>query len=78
MIYDILYRGGVTLVGGGEQGRSFTWVGDAIEGLVTIVAYRDGRAGGEIFNIGNPEKQHSIRELAYFLIEEMTDVPIFR
>jgi len=78
MIYDILYRGGVTLVDGGKQKRSFTWIGDAVEGLAAIVVNRDGRADGQIFNIGNPENQHSIRELALLLIEEMKGVPVFR
>ena len=78
MIYDILYRGGVTLVDGGRQRRSFTWIGDAIEGLAAIIANKDGCADGQIFNIGNPGNQHSIQELAQFLVEEMKEMPAFR
>ncbi len=78
MIYDILHRGGVNLVDGGAQKRSFTWVGDAVEGLAAVVANPEGKADGEIFNIGNPDNNHSIRELAEMLIEEMRGIPAFR
>ena len=78
MIYDILHRGGVTLVDGGEQRRSFTWIGDAMEGLMAILRNDGGAADGQIFNIGNPQNQHSIRELATLLVEEMAETPVFR
>ncbi len=78
MIYDILHRGGVNLVDGGRQKRAFTWIGDAIEGLMAIIENPGGRADGQIFNIGSPANQHSIRELAELLIEEMSIVPIFQ
>lgn len=78
MLYDILYRGKISLVNGGEQRRSFTWVGDGIEGLMAILANKDGRASGEIFNIGNPANNYSIKELAELLIEETKKFPAFR
>jgi len=78
MIYDILYRGKITLVDGGMQRRSFTWIGDGIEGLIKIVENKDGRAAGEIFNIGNPGNNYSIREMAEMLIDEMKKMPVFQ
>jgi nucleoside-diphosphate-sugar epimerase len=77
MIYDVLHRDGITLVGGGEQRRSFTWIGDAIEGLIAIIADESGRTNGEIFNIGNPANNCSMRELASVLIDEMKRIPSF-
>lgn len=58
MIYDILYRGEITIIDGGVSRRSFTWVGDAIEGLAAIIEDRDGKADGEIFNIGSPANNY--------------------
>lgn len=78
MIYDVLYRGKISLVDGGEQRRSFTWIGDGIEGLMAIIENTGGRATGEIFNIGNPANNYSIKEMAEMLITEMKSFPIFR
>jgi nucleoside-diphosphate-sugar epimerase len=77
MIYDVLYLGEVSLVDGGEQRRSFTWIGDAIEGLMSIIRNEGGKADGEIFNIGNPVNNCSMREFAVMLIEEMEKIPAF-
>ena len=78
MMYDILYRGEVSLVDGGEQRRSFTWVGDGIDALMEIIKNKDGKAKGEIFNIGNPANNYSIKELAEMLIEVMKEFPQYR
>ena len=56
IVHDILYRGTVTLVGGGEQRRSFTWIGDGTDALAAILRNEGGRADGQIFNIGNPAR----------------------
>jgi nucleoside-diphosphate-sugar epimerase len=77
MIYDIIHRGEITLVDGGKQRRSFTWVGDAIDGLLAIIANEGGNADGEIFNIGNPSNNCSIKELAVMLKDEMKRIPAF-
>ena len=78
MLYDILYRGRISLVSGGHQRRSFTWVGDGVEGLMAIIANKNGKARGEIFNIGNPNNNYSIRELAELLVDETKKFPKFR
>ncbi len=78
MIYNVLNRGKITLVNGGEQRRSFTWIGDGIEGLIAIIENKENKADGQIFNIGNPGNNYSIRELAEMLIEEMKKFPAFR
>lgn len=78
MLYDILYRGKISLVNGGGQRRSFTWVGDGIEGLMAIIENKDGKADGEIFNLGNPANNYSIKELAEMLIDVTKEFPAFR
>jgi len=77
MIHDVIHRGEITLVDGGKQRRSFTWIGDAIEGLLAIIANEGGHADGEIFNIGNPANNCSMKELAVMLKDEMKRIPAF-
>ncbi|MDO4218562.1 MAG: bifunctional UDP-4-keto-pentose/UDP-xylose synthase [Synergistaceae bacterium] len=76
-IYDTIKRREVTLVDGGAQRRSFTWVGDAIEGLAEIIADKNNNANGEIFNIGNPSNNYSIKEMAEIIIDEAKKFPCF-
>ena len=51
----------ITVYGDGEQTRSFTYVGDVVEGLTRLMA--EPAAIGQVFNIGNVE-EISIRALA--------------
>jgi len=51
----------ITVFGDGRQSRSFTYVGDVVDALITLVA--EPGAVGEVFNIGNTQEV-SIRELA--------------
>lgn len=51
----------ITVFGDGTQSRSFTYVGDVVQGLVALA--KDPRAVGEVFNIGNGE-EITIRGLA--------------
>jgi nucleoside-diphosphate-sugar epimerase len=60
-----LLRGeSIRLVDGGQQRRCFTYVSDGIDALMRIIANRDGVADGRIFNLGNPDNDLSVRELA--------------
>jgi nucleoside-diphosphate-sugar epimerase len=54
----------ITLVDGGRQRRSFTHIDDGIDALMRILRNENGAAEGQIFNIGHPGNNHSIRELA--------------
>lgn len=78
IIYDILNSGEVKLVGGGEQRRSFTWIGDGTDALMLIIRNENGNADNRIFNIGNPSNNYSIRELTEIIIDEMKSFPSFR
>jgi UDP-4-amino-4-deoxy-L-arabinose formyltransferase/UDP-glucuronic acid dehydrogenase (UDP-4-keto-hexauronic acid decarboxylating) len=60
-----LFRGEpIRLVDGGEQKRCFTYVDDGIDGLMRIIENKNDVCNGEIFNIGNPRNEATIRELA--------------
>ena len=64
-----LFRGEpIRLVDGGEQKRCFTWVEDGIDGLMAIIADEHGAANGQIFNLGNPANEASVKELAEKLV----------
>ncbi len=77
MVHDILSGRPVTLVNGGEQQRSFTYVSDGIAALLAILDNEE-RSNGRIFNIGNPENNVSIRELAHVVVDAMKAIPSFR
>lgn len=51
----------ITVYGDGTQRRSFTWVGDVVQAMITLIQHP--KAYGEVFNIGH-RKDISIYELA--------------
>ena len=59
----------VTLAGDGMQTRCFTYIEDGIDGLMKILVNENGCADGQIFNLGNPAADLSIRELAERLVD---------
>lgn len=59
----------ISLVDGGKQKRAFTYIDDGIDALMKIIANEDGIASGKIYNIGNPDNNFSIRELANMMLE---------
>jgi nucleoside-diphosphate-sugar epimerase len=64
-------------VDGGRQRRCFTFVEDGIDGLMKILVNDGGKADGEIFNIGNPDGDLSIEELAHVLVAAVARYPRF-
>lgn len=58
----------ITVQGGGTQTRSFCYVNDLVEGMITVAS--DDNSRGEVFNLGNPREisildiANKIRELA--------------
>lgn len=73
MFYDVVTGRPLVLVNGGEQRRSFTYIDDCLDALMLIIENKGGKADGKIFNIGNPKNNHSIKELAYTIVETMKE-----
>jgi nucleoside-diphosphate-sugar epimerase len=65
----------ISLVDGGAQKRAFTYIDDGIEALMKIIENKDGKASGQIYNIGNPANNYSIRELATMMLELAAQYP---
>lgn len=61
----------MTVYGDGSQRRSFTWVGDAVAAMTSLIQHAD--AHGQVFNIGHT-KDISIYELAT-LVKRLTASP---
>ncbi len=68
----------IKLVDGGSQKRCFTYIDDGIDCLMKIIENKDSICNGQIFNIGNPDNEYSIRELAQKLIELFRQYPKYR
>ncbi|MDR2157772.1 MAG: bifunctional UDP-4-keto-pentose/UDP-xylose synthase [Holosporaceae bacterium] len=66
---NILHGKNINLVDGGSQVRCFTYISDGISALVKIIENKDNCADKQIFNIGNPRNEYSIRELAHKIVE---------
>ena len=68
----------IQLVDGGRQRRTFTYVDDGIDALMKILANEGGVASGQIYNIGNPANDYSVRELARMMLELAAAYPEYR
>ena len=66
----------IQLVDGGRQKRCFTDVSDGVECLYRIIENKDDRCNGRIFNIGNPDNEASIADLANLLIANFEKHPL--
>jgi nucleoside-diphosphate-sugar epimerase len=65
----------ISLVDGGYQKRAFTYIDDGIDALMKIIDNKDGKATGQIYNIGNPSNNYSIRELADMMLKLAAEYP---
>ncbi|MDD7750624.1 MAG: bifunctional UDP-4-amino-4-deoxy-L-arabinose formyltransferase/UDP-glucuronic acid oxidase ArnA [bacterium] len=76
LILNLVQGNPIQLIDGGEQKRCFTHVTDGIECLFRIIENKDGRCDGKIINIGCPENEASIRELAEILVAKFDKHPL--
>jgi nucleoside-diphosphate-sugar epimerase len=74
-LYNILAGEQISLVDGGNQRRSFTFIEDGIDCLMKIIDNKDGCADSGIFNIGNPVNDLSVKELAEKLRDMVKEYP---
>jgi nucleoside-diphosphate-sugar epimerase len=68
----------IKLVDGGSQKRAFTHIDDGITALLTIIENPGGVASGQIYNIGNPANNFSVRDLARMMIDLALTYPEYR
>jgi nucleoside-diphosphate-sugar epimerase len=68
----------IKLVDGGTQKRAFTCVEDGIDALMKVIENKNGIASGNIYNIGNPNNNLSVRELAQTMVKMATTYPEYR
>lgn len=74
-IGNILRGEDIVLVDGGEQQRCFMHIDDGVSALMKMIENKDNCAHHQIFNIGNPVGNLSIRGLAVKLIEFIKKYP---
>ncbi len=68
-IAELLMRRPINLVDGGMQKRCFTYVDDGISALMKILENKNDVCKNQIINIGNPNNECSVKELADILKE---------
>jgi UDP-4-amino-4-deoxy-L-arabinose formyltransferase/UDP-glucuronic acid dehydrogenase (UDP-4-keto-hexauronic acid decarboxylating) len=73
LILNLVEGTPIQLIDGGDQKRCFTDVSDGVEALYRIIENRDGVCNGQIINIGNPDNEVSIKELAEILVAKFLD-----
>lgn len=76
LILNLVEGSPIRLIDGGEQKRCFTDVKDGIECLFRIIANPGNVCQGEIFNIGNPDNEASIKELAELILAKFEAHPL--
>jgi len=74
-ISSLLLAEPIRLVDGGMQRRCFTYIDDGISCLMKIIENSEGTLNGEIFNIGNPDNEATIKDLAVTLKEMFVGHP---
>ncbi|MBE6366427.1 MAG: bifunctional UDP-4-amino-4-deoxy-L-arabinose formyltransferase/UDP-glucuronic acid oxidase ArnA [Lentisphaerae bacterium] len=76
LILNLVQGNPIQLIDGGLQKRCFTHVTDGIECLFRIIENKDNRCDGKIINIGNPDNEASIKELAEILVKHFEKHPL--
>ncbi|UDG79936.1 bifunctional UDP-4-amino-4-deoxy-L-arabinose formyltransferase/UDP-glucuronic acid oxidase ArnA [Candidatus Steffania adelgidicola] len=76
LILNLIEGSPIKLVDGGAQKRCFTDISDGIEALFLIIENKKNNCDGQIINIGNPENEASIRQLAELLMVSFQRHPL--
>lgn len=72
-IGNVLRGENINLVDGGAQQRCFTYIDDGINALLKIIKNENNAAHHQIFNVGNPDENISIRALAETLVTVISE-----
>lgn len=76
LILNLVEGSPIKLIDGGAQKRCFTDIRDGIEALFLIIENKNNNCDGQIINIGNPENEASIKELAERLLASFERHPL--
>jgi UDP-4-amino-4-deoxy-L-arabinose formyltransferase/UDP-glucuronic acid dehydrogenase (UDP-4-keto-hexauronic acid decarboxylating) len=76
LILNLVEGTPIQLIDSGNQKRCFTDVSDGVECLYRIIENRKRACDGQIINIGNPENESSIKQLAELLVAEFEKHPL--
>ncbi|MFZ2631267.1 MAG: bifunctional UDP-4-amino-4-deoxy-L-arabinose formyltransferase/UDP-glucuronic acid oxidase ArnA [Desulfosalsimonadaceae bacterium] len=76
LILNLVEGSPIQLVDGGNQKRCFTDITDGVECLYRIIENKNNICDGRIINIGNPDNEASIKELAVMLVENFNRHPL--
>ena len=76
LISNLVEGAPMQMMDGGAQKRCFTDVSEGVDCLFRIIENEGGRCDGKIFNIGNPDGEASIRELAELLLAKFERHPL--
>ena len=75
LILNLVQGSPIQLVDGGEQKRCFVDIEEGIEALFRIIENKEGACDGQIINIGNPDNEASIKEMAEMLVRKFDKHP---
>lgn len=76
LILNLVEGSPIKLIDGGRQKRCFTDIRDGIEALFLIIENKQQNCDGQIINIGNPDNEASIKELAEQLLASFERHPL--
>jgi UDP-4-amino-4-deoxy-L-arabinose formyltransferase/UDP-glucuronic acid dehydrogenase (UDP-4-keto-hexauronic acid decarboxylating) len=76
LILNLVEGTPIQLIDGGKQKRCFTDVSEGVEALFRIIENKDDNCNGQIINIGNPDNEAGIKELAEVLAEKFDKHPL--
>jgi UDP-4-amino-4-deoxy-L-arabinose formyltransferase/UDP-glucuronic acid dehydrogenase (UDP-4-keto-hexauronic acid decarboxylating) len=76
LILNLVEGRPIQLIDGGHQKRCFTDVREGVECLCRIIENTGDTCDGRIINIGNPNNEASIRELAGMLVVKFDQHPL--
>ncbi|KAE9461344.1 hypothetical protein C3L33_06779, partial [Rhododendron williamsianum] len=72
---NLLRHEPLKLVDGGQSQRTFVYIKDAIEAVLLMIE-NPARANGHIFNVGNPNNEVTVRQLAEMMTEVSGEPPL--
>jgi len=76
LILNLVEGTPIQLVDGGAQKRCFTDVNEGVDCLFSMIDDTSGRSTGRIINVGNPDNEASIKELAEMIVARFDRHPL--